>query len=196
MKPYIQTTIDSDFSQKLKNILNEDFNPAHPDAAWCSYINYIWTFKGFVYLTSVIDLYSGKIISWVLSEMLEASHVVEYIEKAKHVRKVKKPLIFHCDRGCQYVSEASQKATTWIILSYSKKAYSWDNACMESSHALLNREWIGSTDLNYLIIHMHIDWFLNTSKYFTIPYTFTVIVYICLQLNIRSNILKVWRRMQ
>ena len=111
MKPYIQTTIDSDFSQKLKNILNEDFNPAHPDAAWCSYINYIWTFKGFVYLTSVIDLYSGKIISWVPSEMLEASHVVEYIEKAKHVRKVKKPLIFHCDRGCQYVSEASQKAT-------------------------------------------------------------------------------------
>ena len=30
VKPYVQTTIDSDFSQKLKNILNEEFNPAHP----------------------------------------------------------------------------------------------------------------------------------------------------------------------
>lgn len=158
VKPYIQTTIDSDFSQKLKNILNEDFNPAHPDAAWCSYINYIWTFKGFVYLTSVIDLYSGKIISWVLSEMLEASHVVEYIEKAKHVRKVK-TIDFPLWQGMSICIRSISKATTGIILSYSKKAYSWDNACMESSHALLNREWIGSTDLNYLIIHIHIDWF-------------------------------------
>ena len=70
VKPYIQTTIDSDFSQKLKNILNEEFNPAHPDAVWCSDITYIWTFEGFVYLTSVMDLYSRKIISWVLSETL------------------------------------------------------------------------------------------------------------------------------
>lgn len=34
VKPYVQTTIDSDFSQKLKNILNEEFNPEHPDAVW------------------------------------------------------------------------------------------------------------------------------------------------------------------
>ena len=121
VKPYIQTTIDSDFSQKLKNILNEEFNPAHPDAVWCSDITYIWTFEGFVYLTSVMDLYSRKIISWVLSETLEASHVVECVEKAKRVRNVEKPLIFHCDRGCQYVSEAFQKATKGMIHSYSNK---------------------------------------------------------------------------
>lgn len=111
VKPYIQTTIDYDFSQKLKNILNEEFNPAHPDAVWCSDITYICIFEGLVYLTSVMDLYSRKIISWVLSETLEASHVVECVEKAKRVRSVEKPLIFHCDRGCQYVSEAFQKAT-------------------------------------------------------------------------------------
>ena len=45
--------------------------------------------------TSVMDLYSRKIISWVLSETLEASHVVECVEKAKRVRNVEKPLIFH-----------------------------------------------------------------------------------------------------
>lgn len=63
VKPYVQTTIDSDFSRKLKNILDEEFNPEHPDAVWCSDITYIWTFEGFVYLTSVMDLYSRKIIS-------------------------------------------------------------------------------------------------------------------------------------
>ena len=73
--------------------------------------------------TSVMDLYSRKIISWVLSETLEASHVVECVEKAKRVRNVEKPLIFHCDRGCQYVPEALKKATRGMIHSYSKKAY-------------------------------------------------------------------------
>ena len=53
IKPYTVTTIDSDFSSKLKNILDENFNPSAPDAAWCSDITYIWTSEGFVYLTNV-----------------------------------------------------------------------------------------------------------------------------------------------
>jgi hypothetical protein len=36
IKPYTVTTIDSDFSEKLNNILNEEFNPAEPNAIWCS----------------------------------------------------------------------------------------------------------------------------------------------------------------
>ena len=119
-----------------------------------------------------LNLYSRKIISWVLSETLKVSHVVEYVEK-KRVRNVEKPLIFHCDRGCQYVPEALKKATRGMIHSYSKKAYPWDYACIESFHALLKRELIG---LKFLIMHMHISWFLNTSKYFTIPCAFTVTV--------------------
>jgi len=73
VKPYTVTTIDSDFSIELTNILNEEFNPAEPNAVWCSDITYIWTFEGFVYLTSIMDLYSRKIISWVISTTLEAS---------------------------------------------------------------------------------------------------------------------------
>ena len=63
-----------------------------------------------------------------VSETLEASHVVECIEKAKQVRNVKEPLIFHCDRGCQYVSEAFRQSDKGYDYSYSKKAYPWDNA--------------------------------------------------------------------
>ncbi len=65
--------------------------------------------------------------------------MVECIEKAKRARNIEIPLIFHCDRGCQYVSETFQKATTGMINSYSKKAYPWDNACIESFHALLGK---------------------------------------------------------
>lgn len=55
------------------------------------------TCEGFVYLISIMDLYSRKIISWVLSDTLKAADVVECIEKAKKHRKIDKPLIFHCD---------------------------------------------------------------------------------------------------
>lgn len=61
--PYTVTTIDSDFSSELKNILKEKFQPEEPNTVWCSDITYIWTFEGFVYLTSIMDLYSRKIIS-------------------------------------------------------------------------------------------------------------------------------------
>ena len=116
-----------------------------------------------------LNLYSRKIISWVLSETLEASHVVECVEKAKRVRNVEKPLIFHCDRGCQYVSEAFQKATKGMIHSYSKKAYPWDNACIESFHALLKREWINRFKIfNYAHAHKlifeYIETFYNTVR--------------------------------
>ena len=65
-----------------------------------------------LYILPVLWIYiPEKIISWVLSETLEASHVVKCIEKAKQSRHIENPLIFHCDRGCQYVSEAFHKAT-------------------------------------------------------------------------------------
>lgn len=101
VKPYTITTIDSDFSIELKNILNEEFNPAEPNAVWCSDITYIWTCEGFVYLTSIMDLYSRKIIAWVLSTTLEAKWVIEAIEKAKRIRNIDKPLVMHSDRGIQ-----------------------------------------------------------------------------------------------
>ncbi|CVI69782.1 Integrase core domain protein [Clostridiales bacterium CHKCI001] len=169
VKPYVQTTTDPDFNQKLKNILEEEFNPDHPDAVWCSDITYIWTREGFVYLTSIMDLYSRKIISWVLSDALKAGNVVECIEKAKKLRKIDKPLIFHCDRDCQYVSEAFRNATAGIIHSYSKKAYPWDNACIESFHALLKREWINRFKIcndthAYQLIFEYIETFYNTVR--------------------------------
>ncbi len=54
---------DSDFSTELQNILDEQFNPDRPNTVWCSDITYIWTIDGFVYLTSIMDLFSRKIIA-------------------------------------------------------------------------------------------------------------------------------------
>ena len=105
IKPWTITTKDSDFSSELKNILDEQFHPERPNAVWCSDITYIWTIDGFVYLTSIMDLYFRKIIAWTLSKTLEVSCVIETIKKAKARRNIDKPLILHSDRGSQYVSK-------------------------------------------------------------------------------------------
>lgn len=169
VKPYTVTTIDSDFSIELKNILDEEFNPTEPNAVWCSDITYIWTYEGFVYLTSIMDLYSRKIIAWELSRTLEAKWVVETINKAKKARKIDKPLVMHSDRGIQYTCSAYKEATEGFIKSYSKKAFPWDNACIESFHALIKREWINRfkiLDYNhaYRLVFEYIEAFYNTVR--------------------------------
>ena len=169
VKPYTVTTIDSDFSEELENILDEQFNPAEPDAVWCSDITYIWTFAGFVYLTSIMDLYSRKIIAWVLSDTLEAKWIIEAVAKAQRARKVSKPLIIHTDRGRQYVSNDYISITTDMQRSYSKKAYPWDNACIEAFHALIKREWLNRFkifDYNhaYKLVFQYIETFYNTVR--------------------------------
>lgn len=169
MRPYTVTTVDPDLSNRLENILKEKFNPEEPDAVWCSDITYIWTLEGFVYLTSIMDLYSRKILSWVVSDTLEAKYVVEAVEKARKRRNVDKPLVLHTDRRIQYVSKDYVKATEGMKRSYSKKAYPWDNACIESFHALIKREWLDrfqilNYDHAYRLIFQYIETFYNTVR--------------------------------
>jgi len=169
IKPYVCTTIDPSFSEDLRNILDRDFNPEAPNAVWCSDITYIWTYGGFVYLASVMDLYSRKIIAWVLSETLEAKWVIEAIEDARRKRGVGKPLVIHSDRGVQYTCEAYQKATLGLVNSYSNKANPWDNACIESFHALIKREWLNRYRIEdyshaYRLVFEYIEAFYNTVR--------------------------------
>lgn len=66
VRPWTTTTRGSDFSNELQNILDGQFNPQRPDAVWCTDITCIWTRDGFVYLNSVMDMYSRRSLpgSW------------------------------------------------------------------------------------------------------------------------------------
>lgn len=169
IKHYTVTTTDSDLSNKLYNILDENFNPERPNAAWCSDITYIWTFNGFVYLTSIMDLFSRKIIAWTLSDTLKVSCVIDTINKAKTRRSFDNPIIIHSDRGVQYVSNEYKKAIAKMQPSYSKKAYPWDNACIESFHALIKREWLNRFKIMdyeqaHILVFEYIETFYNTRR--------------------------------
>ena len=103
--------------------IRDRFNPDRPNAVWCSDITYIWTIDGFVYLTSIMELFSRKIIAWTLSETLEVSCVIDTINKAEARRNIDQPLIIHSDRGSQYVAKEYKKATENMRRSYSKDVY-------------------------------------------------------------------------
>ena len=169
IKPWTTTTRDSDFSSELHNILDEQFNPERPNAVWCTDITYIWTQEGFVYLNCVMDLFARKIIAWTLSDTMEVSSVIETINKAKAVRNTDLPLIIHSDRGSQYVSNAWREATENMQRSYSHKGYPYDNACIESFHSLIKREWLNRFHIRnykhaYSLVFEYIETFYNTVR--------------------------------
>ena len=169
IRPYVRTTTDPDFDESLKNLLQEQFNPEQPNALWCSDITYIHTEEGFVYLTSIMDLFSRKIIAWRLSDTLEAKWVVECILEAKRSRRIAKPLVLHSDRGSQYVSGVYMDALGTLMPSYSQKASPWQNACIESFHALIKREWLYRHNIkDYMhakkLVFEYIDTFYNTVR--------------------------------
>ena len=169
IKPWIKTTRNSDFSNELHNILDKQFNPKRTNAVWCTDITYIWTQNGFVYLNCVMDLFARKIIAWTLADTMEVSTVVETINKAKARRNIYMPLIIHSDRGSQYVSNAWRDATRSMQRSYSHSGYPYDNACIESFHSLIKREWLNRFNIRnynhaYRLIFEYIETFYNTVR--------------------------------
>ena len=170
IKPYTVTTKDCDFSNRLKNILKRDFNPKAPNEAWCTDITYIWTHEdGFVYLTSIMDLYSRKIIAWTLSKTLEADEVLKCLETAKQRRKTADPIVIQSDRGVHYTSKKYRELTKDMLCSYSGKGNPWDNACIESYHSIIKREWLNRFRIKnynhaYKLIFEYLEGFYNTVR--------------------------------
>ena len=124
---------------------------------------------GFVYLNCVMDLFAGNIIAWTLADTVEVSTVIKTIEKAKAILNTDLPLIIHTDRGSQYVSQAWREATKNMQRSYSHKGYPYDNACIESFHSLIKREWLNRFNIKnyrhaYNLIFEYIETFYNTVR--------------------------------
>ncbi len=129
-------------NERLRNVLKQQFSPDHPNAVWCTDITCIPVKQeGFVYLTCVMDLFSRKIIAWKLSRSMKVEDVLEAVKIAKTWRQSDKPIILHTDQGVHFTCEYYRLLTGDMIRSYSKKGYPYDNACIESFHSLIKREW-------------------------------------------------------
>lgn len=130
----------------------------------------IFGLEKFCIPTSVMDLYSKKIIAWELTQTLSADAVVRCVEKALSRRSITQPVVIHSDRGSQYVSKKYSDVLGGVLVPiYSRKGNPWDNACIESFHAVIKREWTQFHDLQnpehaYRVIFEYIEAFYNTVR--------------------------------
>jgi transposase InsO family protein len=141
-----KVTTDSKHSYLLvENVLNRQFSVSQPLKAWVSDITYIHTKEGFLYLTTIMDLYDRKIIGWSLSDGMSTNETTLASWKmAIRNRNVQNGLIFHSDRGIQYANNkfANVLESYKITRSMSRKGNCWDNAVAESFFKSLKTELI------------------------------------------------------
>lgn len=129
----------------VENILDRGFAVDQPSKVWVSDITYIQTKEGFLYLTTIIDLYDRKMIGWSLSNGMSTEETSLAAWKiAIRNRGVQKGLIFHSDRGIQYANKkfANTIESYGVIRSMSRKGNCWDNAVAESFFKSLKTELI------------------------------------------------------
>lgn len=102
-KRYKVTTHSNHSYPICRNHLDRNFTPERLNQAWVSDITYIKTAKGWLYLTTIIDLYDRQVIGWSLSNRLYTNQtIVPACRMTLSKRKITEPLLFHSDRGIQY----------------------------------------------------------------------------------------------
>jgi len=142
-KRKFMNTTDSNHKQPIAdNILNRDFTADKPNHKYVGDITYIWTQEGWLYLATVIDLFSRKIVGWSIGKRMTASLVNDALLMAIWARKPAKGLIWHSDRGSQYASDSHREILHehGIVQSMSRKGNCWDNAVAESFFHTLKTE--------------------------------------------------------
>jgi transposase InsO family protein len=147
-KRKFKATTDSNHNLSIApNLLNRRFKVDQPNRCYVGDITYIATNEGWLYLATVIDLYSRKIVGWSMAENMKADLVNNALLMAIWQRKPDKGLIWHTDRGSQYASHSHCKIIRQhgIIQSMSRKGNCWDNAVAESFFHTLKNELIYQT---------------------------------------------------
>jgi putative transposase len=126
------------------NRLGRDFAASAPDQVWVSDITYLPTEEGWLYLATVMDLYSRRIVGWAMQASLERSLTVGALEMAITQRQPGPGLLHHSDRGSQYACGDYQQALCQhgMVCSMSRKGDPWDNACAESFFRALKCELV------------------------------------------------------
>jgi putative transposase len=128
------------------NRLNQDFKALAANQKWVSDFTYIDTAEGWLYLATVLDLFSRKVVGWAMAEQMDATLVEKALHMALQARQPEVSLLHHSDQGRQYTSAAYQSAlaSAHIQVSMSRVGNCYDNAVAESFFGTLKAECVTS----------------------------------------------------
>jgi len=128
-------------SNVAENILNREFNPDKPNQSWVSDITYVQTYEGFLYVATVLDLFSRRIVGWSMDKNMDRHLVMDAILMAKLRRQPKEKVLLHSDQGSQYGSHdcVSFLKDNNMVPSMSRRGNCHDNAVAESFFATFKK---------------------------------------------------------
>ena len=142
----MRTTVSNKAAPCPLDHVNRQFHAPAPNRLWVSDFTYVATWKGFVYVAFVIDVYARYIVGWRVSRTAHAGFVLDALEQALHDRRPihRGGLIHHSDRGSQYVSikYTERLAEAGIEPSVGSVGDSYDNALAETINGLYKAEVI------------------------------------------------------
>jgi putative transposase len=135
------TTVRCKDRDASANLLNQNFHIDKPNRVWISDITYIDTAEGWLYLTTIEDMCTRRIVGHAMTDHLRATAVIEALRMALSRRIVSPGLIFHSDRGVQYTDHRVRGIlkANGIIQSMSSTGNCYDNAMAESFFATLKK---------------------------------------------------------
>jgi transposase InsO family protein len=139
-----RTTIADPAAAARADLVRRDFavDAAAVNTRWCGDITYIPTWEGWLYLATVIDIASRRIVGFAMAEHLRTELTCDALTNAIAARDPAPGVIFHADRGCQYTSSdyALLAGDLEVRLSTGRTGQCWDNALAESFFASLKGE--------------------------------------------------------
>jgi transposase InsO family protein len=139
-----RTTIPDPAAAARADLIRRDFavNAAAVNTRWCGDVTYIPTWEGWLYLATVIDIASRRVVGFAMAEHLRTELVADALTNAVAARDPAPGVVFHSDKGCQYTSGAyaTLAGDLEVTLSTGRTGQCWDNALAESFFASLKGE--------------------------------------------------------
>jgi putative transposase len=138
----VRTTIPAEDAPPLPDLVERRFAPGAPDVAWAGDITYIPTDEGWLFLSSVLDLGSRRLLGWQMDDNMATPLVARALEMAIELRGQARGTIFHSDRGSQYLSGTYRDLCDHhgIRQSAGRVATCFDNSVAEAFWSSLKRE--------------------------------------------------------
>jgi len=165
------TTKPDEAAMRPPDLVDRDFSASRPNELWVADLTYVATWRGFVYVAFVIDVFARRIVGWRASSSLRTDLALDALEQAIWSRAAPEGLVHHSDRGGQYLSirYTERLAEAGIEPSVGSVGDSYDNALAESVIGLFKAEvirrrgpWRGLEEVEFATLEW-VSWY-NTQR--------------------------------
>lgn len=147
-RPWRPTTTIAGDASNTPDLLKRDFTAPEPAAKLVGDITYVKTWEGWLYLATVLDCCTKKVVGYAMADHLRTSLVTDALAMAHRNGHIRPGItLMHTDRGTQYTSDEYAKFTAdiGIIRSVGRTGICYDNAWAESFNGTLKNELVYRT---------------------------------------------------